>query len=838
MLKKQYMLYIIMISIFSSSLFGLTLKQSVISVLNNNPIVKERLRNYRATQQDLNIAESEYYPKLDFRATAGYNSAGKLYDHVRNIDYTNYTTTLTLTQNIFNGFGTMYKVDYQEARILAAAYHYIEKSNDISFKMVNAYINVLSSHELLNVAKENIKIIDDIYKNVQDLYKAGLTTESEVKKIQSALALSHTNYTVQQNNTRDKDYNFRRILGRLPDFSKMSKPGFNISLPKSLESAASYAITHNPSLLVARYDIKGAEALRKQKKKNYFPKIDLEVSQRYNDAHIDTNGFDQPDDRFTARIVFNYNFYNGGADKAEIQKNTSKVNQEVEIKRDLQRQVIEGMDLSWDACIMINKQLKSLKDYYKYSKQTLKLYQQEYDLGRRTLLDLLSAQNDLISSKKQIITAKYQLLFAKYRILDAMGSMVSEILGDNSKLTSAVNLQTNEKAHQKLDILPVKLDMDFDNITDNSDLCNNSLKQNHIMSYGCFNGSIFKKIVRFDALLFKNGKLKDTNASHINKIIKTIKENIKNGEDISISVIGHTDEPTDFMNEKTVKSNTYATKLEDLFRYKLSTGASFEKSRRYAVDIEKRLENAGIDKKLIIVKNEGGFNKAYTDGTKLGRELSNRVMVTLYVKKPIIGDSDKDGVLDDIDICPNTPSGVKVDKRGCAVDSDKDGIADYLDKCKETPSGVKVDKKGCAIDSDKDGVADYQDKCTQTPVGFKVDIKGCPIVKNLSLNFKTKSAKLYKNSHKQVVDFANFLKLYPAYNVKIIGYTDNVGTDSRNLKLSKRRAETVKKALEEEGISPSRLEAIGKGSLNPIADNKTKEGRRLNRRIEVKLLLR
>lgn len=90
-------------------------------------------------------------------------------------------------------------------------------------------------------------------------------------------------------------------------------------------------------------------------------------------------------------------------------------------------------------------------------------------------------------------------------------------------------------------------------------------------------------------------------------------------------------------------------------------------------------------------------------------------------------DSDKDGVFDHLDKCPNTPEGVKVDKDGCPLDSDKDGVYDYLDKCPGTPEGVKVDSNGCPLDSDKDGVYDYLDKCPGTPEGVKVDANGCPL---------------------------------------------------------------------------------------------------------------
>jgi OOP family OmpA-OmpF porin len=90
-------------------------------------------------------------------------------------------------------------------------------------------------------------------------------------------------------------------------------------------------------------------------------------------------------------------------------------------------------------------------------------------------------------------------------------------------------------------------------------------------------------------------------------------------------------------------------------------------------------------------------------------------------------DSDGDGVVDTLDKCPGTPSGVAVDKDGCPRDSDGDGVPDYLDKCPGTPAGVAVDKDGCPLDSDKDGVANNLDKCPGTPAGVAVDKDGCPL---------------------------------------------------------------------------------------------------------------
>ena len=93
-------------------------------------------------------------------------------------------------------------------------------------------------------------------------------------------------------------------------------------------------------------------------------------------------------------------------------------------------------------------------------------------------------------------------------------------------------------------------------------------------------------------------------------------------------------------------------------------------------------------------------------------------------------DSDKDGVLDKADQCPNTPTGDKVDANGCSLDSDGDGVKDGLDQCPSSPPGDKVDANGCSLDTDKDTVRDAIDKCPDTPAGDKVDANGCSLPKD------------------------------------------------------------------------------------------------------------
>ena len=344
----------------------------------------------------------------------------------------------------------------------------------------------------------------------------------------------------------------------------------------------------------------------------------------------------------------------------------------------------------------------------------------------------------------------------------------------------------------------------------------------------------YERIIRFDPILFEDKVIKEGYTEIVDKVIDTAKE-LQKSQSIKITVIGHTDEVTDDINEVNNKSHTYMAPIEKVFEYSLDSNRSRHLSKDYAQAVQDKIVDNGIKREITTLKARAGFDPAYTDATKEGRALSNRVMVTIYVLKPEDIDSDKDGIFDRFDRCIGTPRNTKVDKNGCPVDSDKDGILDYKDRCNDTPKGILVDKRGCPLDSDYDGVVDYKDNCLSTPKGLNVDPSGCPVKNSLKLNFKTNSDKILQNSYQEIKDFAKFLKENPSYKVEIIGHTDSIGKASLNMILSQKRAESVKRALVSEGISPERIKTKGRGELDPLESNRTKEGRRANRRIEIRL---
>lgn len=346
----------------------------------------------------------------------------------------------------------------------------------------------------------------------------------------------------------------------------------------------------------------------------------------------------------------------------------------------------------------------------------------------------------------------------------------------------------------------------------------------------------FDEIIRFDMLKFDEETMDENSQDKFDKIVEKVNSYLENNRDVKITVIGHTQRSTDDLNENKIDSDTYANRIENIFRDSLNENNSSALSKEYATTIEKKLLDNNISKDIIFVEYRAGKDLAFSDSTEEGKELSNRVMVTMYVENIPDIDSDRDGVFDRYDICPGTPRQSKVDKNGCPIDSDRDGVVDYKDKCKKTPKGVLTDTKGCPLDMDEDGIPDYKDKCLNTMKGFKVDPKGCPLKSTLKLNFKLSSDKILSESVGELKVFAEFMKENKLYKAKIVGHTDSIGKAVFNMELSQRRAFATKRALVVEGVEASRLTTAGRGELDPIESNRTKEGRKANRRIEVELI--
>jgi OOP family OmpA-OmpF porin len=238
---------------------------------------------------------------------------------------------------------------------------------------------------------------------------------------------------------------------------------------------------------------------------------------------------------------------------------------------------------------------------------------------------------------------------------------------------------------------------------------------------------------------------------------------------------------------------------------------------------------------------------------------STRTIVVVVQKpdepeEPVRVDSDRDGILDADDACPDLAevlNGID-DKDGCPeVDSDHDGLLGSEDQCPAAAEDVDgtMDEDGCPDpDNDGDGRPDVIDQCpnkAENLNGFE-DEDGCPDVipeqvkrftgKIEGIKFKTGSARILSRSKRTLNAAHKVLEANPSVRIEISGHTDNVGSETNNRSLSRKRADYVKWYLVDKGIAADRIETVGYGPDKPMESNDTARGRKMNRRIEFRLL--
>lgn len=252
-------------------------------------------------------------------------------------------------------------------------------------------------------------------------------------------------------------------------------------------------------------------------------------------------------------------------------------------------------------------------------------------------------------------------------------------------------------------------------------------------------------------------------------------------------------------------------------------------------------------------------------------------------EKKII-DSDKDGVIDENDKCPNTQEGEPVNKDGCSdsqLDTDNDGVVNIKDKCPSTPKGEKVNVEGCSesqLDNDGDGVNNVKDKCPSTPKGEKVNAdgcsegqldsdvdgvtndkdncpnekgdinnNGCPVVvpqkieKQVTaianeINFITNKAELTISSMTKLNELILILLENTEMKIVISGHTDDVGSEESNFILSQKRAQAVLDYLAEKGVAKNRMTALAFGEQQLKQNELNDDARSKNRRVEIKII--
>jgi adhesin transport system outer membrane protein len=414
---------------------GETLQNEIKYVLQTNPEIKAISYNRLARDQEVLQAKGGYYPTLDASLSAGIDQRMHTVASDPTISRPK-STILSLRQNVFQFGATQSEVRRQEARVQAEAYLLQGTSENVSLQAAKVYLNLLRNMELYDLAKENLVNHERIGDQMKLRSTSGVDRKADVDQVMGRLALAKSNVVITTANIADGKTDYQAVIGRLPENLVTPSP-MDSTIPGSMDEAEQSAVKNYPILKSARADMESRKAQYETAKRVNYPSLDVAVDYKWQ-TDVD---YPNRQENLLANAVLRFNIFNGFRNKARIAETLHLVSEANEILNNTQRQVVQSVRLSWEAYTAAKERVTFLEEYVKSTGSTNEAFAAQWNIGRRTMFDVLDTQAEYITAKSDLVRAKYDKMYAEYRVLSGMGKLV-ETLGlqwpDESRVETAL----------------------------------------------------------------------------------------------------------------------------------------------------------------------------------------------------------------------------------------------------------------------------------------------------------------------------------------------------------------------------------------------------------------
>ncbi|MBN1547461.1 MAG: TolC family outer membrane protein [Syntrophaceae bacterium] len=398
---------------------GETLQEAMQFMIKSNPDVKSAAYNRLARDQEVVQAKSRYFPTLDVKGSVSYYNQ----DHPNADDSWPKEGVVSLRQNVFEGGASLSEVQRQEARVKSQAFLVQATAEQIGLKAARAYLSVLQSIDLLALAQENLAIHERIYDQVKLRSQAGVDRKADFDQVSGRLALAQANLVSAKAVVEDAKTEYQAVVGQMP--GNLTKPeSVSSVMPESMEEAEYQAVQNYPLLKSAKADVEARIKQHETAKRVLYPTLDVGVDYRWmDDVDAASDTADEYQEDLTATATVRFNIFNGFKNKGRIDETKYLINEAEEIMNGTQRQVVSSMRLSYEAYLADQDRVKKLDDYVKAMALTADAFTAQWNIGRRTLFDVLDTQAEYINSKVDLLRAQYTLQASEYRVLSGMGKL-------------------------------------------------------------------------------------------------------------------------------------------------------------------------------------------------------------------------------------------------------------------------------------------------------------------------------------------------------------------------------------------------------------------------------
>jgi outer membrane protein, adhesin transport system len=400
---------------------GETLQNEIKYVMQTNPQIRAVAYNRLARDQQVIQAKGGYFPTLDASLSSGIDQRMHTFASDPTITRPK-ATILSLRQNVFQFGATQSEVRRVEATVQSEAYLLQGTSENVALDSSRVYLNLLRNMELYDLARENLLNHERISDQMKLRSSSGVDRKADFDQVMGRLALAQSNIVVTTANIADGKTDYQAVIGRLP--GELAKPDpLDSTIPGSMDEAEQLAVKNHPILKSARADLEARQAQYETAKRVVYPRLDFAVDYKWQ-TDVD---YPQRQEDILANAVLSFNIFNGMRDKARIAETLQLINEAKEILNNTQRQVIQSVRLSWEAYVTQKERVTFLEEYVKSTGLTAEAFAAQWNIGRRTMFDLLDTQAEYITAKSSLVSARYDKMFAEYRVLSGMGKLVDTL---------------------------------------------------------------------------------------------------------------------------------------------------------------------------------------------------------------------------------------------------------------------------------------------------------------------------------------------------------------------------------------------------------------------------
>jgi adhesin transport system outer membrane protein len=347
---------------------------------------------------------------------------------------------------LFDGFATSSEVERQISRVDSAAYRVQEAAEFVALDAVEAHLEVLRNQILIELARENLNEHDRILGLVRDLEGQGASSIADVRQTEARIASAQTSLATAGGTLRDAEALYISVVGDPPEMLEEPLVPYP-AMPESQEAAAAKAAVDSPTVLIANSDIDVAKAELRGSRAGYYPRFDLELGTAAND---NLDGVRGGDVEAQALLVLRYNLFRGGADIAREREAFERLREAREVLRQIQRGAEEEARVAYNALVTARARVESLRAAVEAQRATRDVYAQQFDLGQRSLLDLLDAENELFVARSNLTTAEYTEMFGVYRVLAVTGDLLTTLDIDRPKESIRIGRERVDPNHARL----------------------------------------------------------------------------------------------------------------------------------------------------------------------------------------------------------------------------------------------------------------------------------------------------------------------------------------------------------------------------------------------------